>query len=198
VVTALTGLVGFLPAQSVGASPAPAYGGDPRWGYGPIYQTQSVQRIAHRLDDQLDDLRNAMLRSAHHEDDPYGGGQEMRFIMSVSALRGQADSLHYLLDRREPADVRLAFREMAALGAQIDREIRSAHVVRQVADLWGRSRTTLNDLGRAIYGNPRWDMNQGGLEIFLPFPGGNSPWGNDHNYDGYYRKDDNRGGYGPH
>jgi len=192
-VAGLVGLVGLLPATSAVSAAPPIYRPDSHYDRAYRYQVDQVQRDAHRLDNQLDDLRDAVLRTAHHEGDPYGGAQEMRFIMSVSALRGQADSLHYLLDNREPADVQVAFREMANLGAQIDRDIRSAHVTRTVAELWSRARNTLNQLGRDMYGNPRWDISQGGIDIFLPFPGGNSPWGNDHGLDDRNRDRDQGG-----
>jgi hypothetical protein len=134
----LTGLTAVTTAAAVLPRPAAA--------------DHRLQPLIHRLDQAADALLNALMGTAHHQDDRDSqAGGEMLAIMAAAALSGQAKVLHELTEGQDAdANLRLAVQELDRQFTQAEPRIARAHATREVRRQLQAVRGTMDELVRGV------------------------------------------------
>lgn len=89
-------------------------------------QRADLRELARALDRDMSRLQDRAIEDLPREGGPRSGAEEMRLVMSVSALRGQAIAFRRLAESDRRLDLRAAFAEMKRVAEQTDQDLRRA------------------------------------------------------------------------
>lgn len=99
-------------------------------------QRADLRELARALDRDMSRLQDRAIKDLPNERGPRSGAEEMRLVMAVSALRGQAIAFRRLSESDRRLDLRAAFGEMKPVAEQTDRNLRRAQPTRELRRQW--------------------------------------------------------------
>lgn len=155
--TAIAGIAALTGAELVAAPPARA--------------DHRLAPSAHRLDLATESLMDAMVQTAHHQEDgdDHEANDELLAVMAAGALQGQAHAVHELIEAGNPdANILLAARELDRQMRIAQQRILHAHTTQGVRMRFRRVRSAMDDFlnqaggrgyGRGPVDRDRFDRN---------------------------------------